>query len=299
MAASQDQDGTIPCAQADYLEQDPVIRGQRFACISFVSPNTALASKEAFCVHKFMSKLASDVKEMLDSMEVVFRDHLSVMDTIRMLRERHGSLWNPADVQEEFRLFKEHSEAELDEEFRSLHGNFKTTIQGFKIRGVFDTLEAARDRSQKLKVLDGKFNVFVAEVGCWCPWDPSSTNIENVEYAETHLNTLVKKYHDQSVIRDEMYTERKNSKLNQIDQDREVWLDRARQERQKEADLRSQRDTEALSMQQIAEAVNEGTDPNNEDDQDKERDNDNDNNNDANNGSGEDEDGQDKVDDGI
>jgi hypothetical protein len=248
MATQQTSAETVPCAVADYLEQDPVIRGQRYACVSFVSPNDALASKEAYCVQQFLGKVAGDIKEMLDSMEVVFSNQPSVMDTVRMLKERHALLWNPFEVQEEFRMFKDQEATRLDDDFRKEYGNFKTTVQGVKIRGVYDTVEDARERAHKLKAMDGKFNVFVAEVGCWVPWDPSSSALQDVEFSETHLNTLMKKYTEQATIRDEVYASRKDRKIDEIDKDREIWLENARRQRQEEALAKAKVDEEAQAL---------------------------------------------------
>jgi hypothetical protein len=246
-------DETTPCTVADYLEQDPVIRGQRYACISFVSPNDALASKDVYCVQQFLGKVAGDIKEMLDSMEVVFATQPSVVDTVRLLRERHALLWNPFEAQEEFRLFKDQEAVRLDEDFRKEHGNFKTTVQGVKIRGVYDTVDEAKDRAHKLKAIDGKFNVFVCEVGCWCPWDPSASAMQDVEYAETHLNTLMKKYNEQATIRDEVYADRKGRKMDEIDKDRDIWLENARKQRVEWAMAKAKEDEEEAAKAEEAE----------------------------------------------
>lgn len=194
---------------------------------------------------------------MLDSMEVVFAPHPSVVDTVRMLKERHASLWSAFEVQEEFRLFKDQEAIRLDDDFRKQHGNFRTTVQGVKIRGVYDTVDEARERALKLKAIDGKFNVFVAEVGCWVPWDPSASTLQDVEYAETHLNTLMKKYNEQADIRDEVYANRKDRKIDEMDKDREIWLDNARRQRQEEADAKAKAEADAKQEKEETEETAE------------------------------------------
>jgi hypothetical protein len=57
--------------------------------------------------------------------------------------------------------------------------------------------------------MDDKFNVYVAQVGCWCHWSPSPEDIENQEYAESHLNTMMKQYKDNQDKKDAFYQERK------------------------------------------------------------------------------------------
>jgi hypothetical protein len=60
-----------------------------------------------------------------------------------------------------------------------------------------------------LKKLDGKFHVYVAEVGCWCPWSPNPEDVQEQEFAETQLNTMMKHYKDNQVKKDIYYEERK------------------------------------------------------------------------------------------
>ena len=72
----------------------------------------------------------------------------------------------------------------------------KTTLNGIKIRGVFDTLEQASEHAKKLQTVDKYFNVFVGEVGKWLPYDPAplSEQAGNPEYAQDQLNNLMKGY---------------------------------------------------------------------------------------------------------
>jgi hypothetical protein len=116
--------------------------------------------------------------------------------------------------------------------------------EGWRSRAVF-----------KLKAIDGKFNVFVAEVGCWCPWDPCASALQDVEYAETHLNTLMKQYNEQASIRDEVYASRKDRKIDEMDKDREIWLDNARRQRQEEADAKAKAEEDARAARSIEDAT--------------------------------------------
>jgi len=225
-----DVDGAVPCKVADHLDQDPVVRGQRYACISFVSPKDAIACKEVFCVHEFMSKISRDIHEMLKTIETVFgsKDD-TVKETARLLMQRHEHLWDADTMQTEFRLFKEQESITIDDNFRRVHGAFKTSIHGVKIRGSYDTVDEAQNRAKALMRIDDRFNVFVAEVGCWCPWDPSTEEIGEVEYKETQLNTLMKKYNEQGESRDELYNKRKTTLIQQMGDDREAWLERVKE----------------------------------------------------------------------
>jgi hypothetical protein len=46
-------------------------------------------------------------------------------------------------------------------------------------------------------------------VGCWCPWSPNPEEVQEQEFAETQLNTMMKHYKDNQVRKDIFYEERK------------------------------------------------------------------------------------------
>ncbi len=220
------EQGLIPVREADYLEQDPQIRGQRFACISFVSPRDAIASKEAYAARKFLSDVAKDVAQTLENVDAAFGEvNSSIRDTVSQLKERHAYLWDEAAVQQEYKLFLTQQATEIDDGFIVEHGNFKSSVHGFKIRGVYDSVEEAKDRGKAIRRFDDKFHVYVSEVGCWCPWNPSADKID-AEYAEAQLNTMMKKYDEGQEAKDEIYNQRKDASIDRMGKDRQVWLER-------------------------------------------------------------------------
>jgi hypothetical protein len=84
-------------------------------------------------------------------------------------------------------------------------------MRGIKVRGTFDTIEEAKVRSEFLKKIDNKFNIYIAQVGCWCPWSPNPESLENQEYSETQLNTLMKEYKKNMDNRDIVFENRKQT----------------------------------------------------------------------------------------
>lgn len=48
-------------------------------------------------------------------------------------------------------------------------------------------------------------------MGCWCPWSPNPDCLENQEYAETQLNTLMKEYKKNMNDKDVVFEARKTS----------------------------------------------------------------------------------------
>jgi hypothetical protein len=116
-------------------------------------------------------------------------------------------------MSEQYGFYKSVNNQELESSFHR-DNNFITSIRGIKVRGVFDTIEEAKNRSEFIKKLDSKFNIYIAQVGCWCPWSPNPDCLENQEYAETQLNTLMKEYKKNMNDKDAVFENRKASLFN-------------------------------------------------------------------------------------
>jgi hypothetical protein len=111
-------------------------------------------------------------------------------------------------VKEDYETFLFKNKKRLDDEFFAKN-DFRTTVQGVKVRGVYDTYNEAIHRCKTLQKLDPAFNVYVGQVGFWLPWDPEPHDIADQEYADDQLNTLMKKYKENEKTRDELYAEHK------------------------------------------------------------------------------------------
>jgi len=48
--------------KVDYLSVDPEVPGQKFVCLSFVSPENVLKNKEMYLVKHFIEELNSELK---------------------------------------------------------------------------------------------------------------------------------------------------------------------------------------------------------------------------------------------
>lgn len=73
------------------------------------------------------------------------------------------------------------------------------SVKGLKIRGVFESEEAAQSRLEYLTKIDNYHHIFTAPVGRWCPWDDSEENAENIKYTGNEkLNNLMKKHKEQT-----------------------------------------------------------------------------------------------------
>jgi hypothetical protein len=198
----------VSTKEQDFLDQDPPIRGQKYVCLSFLSPEDVLKRKDAFYFEKYLERFSNDLADLWNSMLDIHKENVEFTDSLRSIRNRYEQLFNPDNLTHDYNAYVTNESQPLEDAFYEKE-NFQTTIRGLKVRGTYDTLREAQVRAQVLKRIDDKFNVYIAEVGCWCPWSPNPSEIENQEFAETELNTLMKKYQENQQHKDEFYNSRK------------------------------------------------------------------------------------------
>jgi hypothetical protein len=201
-----DSKNVVPVSEMDYLEEDEQIRGQSFVCLSFLSPEKVLGKKEVFTFSKFTENFCNEVTELFENLKLKYPDD---EDGFQTIMDRYRFLFNKKHMQEEYRYFLDEKTDELNNEFNQ-EVDFQTNVRGLKVRGSYDTLREAQVRSEVLKRKDNKHNIYIAQVGCWCPWDPSPNDIQDQHYGEDQLNTLMKKYRENQSYKDMVFDERKN-----------------------------------------------------------------------------------------
>jgi hypothetical protein len=166
----------------DYLEVDPPIPGQSYVCLSFVSPEDMIRKKTIFEARKFVESVLARTK----SGEIKLEDASAELTVDKYLDYAIS--------------YEEENTKQFNDE-----NEFKTSVRGVKIRGVFESLKEAQRKAKVLQTRDPTFHVFVGQLGYWLPWDPNPDNIENQEYAEQHLNEIVKKYKENRQAKDEIW----------------------------------------------------------------------------------------------
>jgi hypothetical protein len=204
----------VSTKEVDYLDEDKAIRGQNYVCLSFVSPEDIIRNKEVYYLEKYLSKFSTDVINLFDNLLLKFPES---EDIIKNVRENHEHLFKGVELESDFKFFKQQNSEKVEKEYLEII-NFQTSIRGIKVRGVFETLKEAQTRAELLRRLGDKFDIFVGQVGVWCPWSPNAEDIQEQEYAETQLNTLVKNYRDNMTLRDEFYAKRKDEKMTDAQQ---------------------------------------------------------------------------------
>jgi len=200
----------VATKEVDYLDEDKPIRGQNYCLLSFLSPEDVLVNKDAYYFSKFLDNFGKDMKTLLDNLENKYPESKDLMDTIK---SNHGYLFDSKEMNEQYKFFKSVNSQDIEKEFHR-ENNFMTSVRGIKVRGVFDTVEEAKTRCEFIKKVDNKFDIFVAQVGCWCPWSPNPNEIENQEYTETQLNTLMKQYKQNMAEKDEIFDKRRIDVIN-------------------------------------------------------------------------------------
>lgn len=215
----------VSVKECDYLTEDPPLRGQNYACVSFITPEDVIKKKELFFFEMFINNFSLDMNEFFQRLEEKYKDEIDVINSIK---EKYDYVFKPEALNEEYQYYVNNNSTNLEKDYYEKN-NFQTSIRGLKIRGTFDTLKEAEVRAQVLKKIDDRFNVYVAQVGCWVPFSPNPDDIENQEYAETQLNTLMKNYKENQDKKDLFYEERKRElqllKMKEKLEQKDAWLE--------------------------------------------------------------------------
>lgn len=115
-------------------------------------------------------------------------------------------------INEQWERYMLTNRQKLEDEFHKANG-FRSTLHGLKIRGVYPTQEQAAARAKALNKKDPAFDIYVAEMGAWLPWDFDASEIESQDYGNDQLNKLMQAYRENSAKRDAFFEEEKRQKL--------------------------------------------------------------------------------------
>lgn len=170
--------------------------------ISKIVDDGNLDSKEKVSeLTELMSKTRIPLQDVFDS----FRDYIAEN------REKIASMEN---IQDSYDDFMSKKGEELENEFHQ-ENDFRTTVRGLKVRGVYSSHQEACARAKKLQQNDPLHNVYVGQVGYWLPWDPEPSRVQEQEYAEKELNELMKKYKENQEKRKELFEAEKDRKVSE------------------------------------------------------------------------------------
>jgi hypothetical protein len=188
--------GNINPKYVDVLDEDKQIAGQKFVCISFISPEKIVKQKELFLFEEFLKKweFSKSMEKFIQFLNFVsYKYKLSFDEISKDFKEflsEEQELMCKGNMEDDYKTFMDQNEEELENAF-NLKYNFQTSTRGIKIRGVYPTMEEAELRCKMLREIDENHDVFVGPVGLWMPWDPEAYKTGRVEYMEDELNQLM------------------------------------------------------------------------------------------------------------
>ena len=179
----------------DLCDEDPPISGQKFVCVSFISPENILKKREHFLFDEFVKQwdLTKSMSKFFDFLNFLsYKYNLKIEDTSKdlndFIKEEEENL-RKSSIEDDYKNFVDKNEEKLNAEFQKNH-SFQTSIRGLKVRGVFPTQEEAELKCKKLREMDPNFDIFVAPVGMWLPWHPDPYKTGEVNFMEEQLNEL-------------------------------------------------------------------------------------------------------------
>ena len=189
----------------DLCDEDPPVAGQKFACLSFVSPEKILKKREVYLFDQFIKQweFSKSMERYFDFVHFIsYKYNLKVEDLIKDFNDfvlEESDKLKKSGIENDYKNFMDKQEDALNEKFNREHA-FQTSVRGLKVRGVFSSQEEAEERSKKLRDQDPNHDIFVGPVGVWMPWDPDAYKTGRVEHMEEELNAL----HKEKVKNEEM-----------------------------------------------------------------------------------------------
>jgi len=211
----------------DYLSVDNSIPGQNYVCMSFVSPEKLIQDFKGFQMCKFLQSYCKEQDLKYDELYSKFEDYIY--------------------------KYSEELERDFDEK-----NEYKTSMRGVKVRGVYNTKEEAENKAKTLSRTDSTFNVFVGQVGYWLPWDPCADNVDKEVFQDEQLNQLMEGYEKNNINREIFYEELKQDKI-QAAKDEYMAAKKKKLEEQKLEEENKRAEDKVNEIEDNNDTITEGT----------------------------------------
>ena len=189
-------DGSQNTKYIDLLDEDKPVAGQKFSCISFISPEKIIKQRELYNFQEFLKQW--DMHKSLEKFNQ-FLSFLSFKYTLNFdnltkdlqdfCSEEKENLFT-STLEDEYKNFMDMNDTRLEDNFNSRH-SFQTSTRGLKVRGSYPSQEEAELRCKMLREVDPNHDVYVGPVGTWMPFHPEAYKTGRVEYLEEELNQLM------------------------------------------------------------------------------------------------------------
>ena len=179
----------------DLCDEDPPIAGQKFCCMSFVSPEKILKKRETYLFNQFVKQwdFSKSMEKTMDFLHFIsFKYGLNsdnIMADFKDFSKEEEDKLKASSIEDDYKNFIDKNEDKINEQFNREHA-FQTSTRGLKVRGVYSTQEEAQNKCVTLRKQDPNHDIFVGPVGIWIPWDPEAYKTGNVQFLEEELNQL-------------------------------------------------------------------------------------------------------------
>ena len=218
-----DPQGNINPKYIDLCDEDQPLAGQKFVCMSFISPEKILKKRELFIFNQFVkqfdfNKSMAKFSDFINFISYKYKLNAETLhnDFKEFVTEENKRI-KEYGIEDDYKNFIDKYEDKLNDEFNREH-SFQTSVRGLKIRGVYNSQEEAEERCKNLRKTDSNHDIFVGPVGIWIPWDPDAYKTGRIEFLEEELNELHKqKLENEAKAKNEFDARVKESKRKAIE----------------------------------------------------------------------------------
>jgi hypothetical protein len=192
------KDGTPNNKYVDLLDEDKAISGQKFVCVSFISPENIIKNKNIFLFENFLKQwdLNNSLQKYRQFLNYISFKYEIDFDSLNneldnfCLEEKENLRNDSKKLFDDYKTFLDTNEEKLTEKYDTSN-NFQTSVRGLKVRGCFPNMGEAELRCKMLREIDPTHDVYVGPVGMWMPFHPEAYKTGRVEYLEPELNQLM------------------------------------------------------------------------------------------------------------
>ncbi len=218
-----DPQGNINPKYIDLCDEDQPLAGQKFVCMSFVSPEKILKKREIFIFNQFVkqfdfNKSMEKFSDFINFISYKYKLNAETLhnDFKEFVTEENKQI-KEYGIEDDYKNFIDKYEDKLNDEFNREH-SFQTSVRGLKIRGVYNSQDEAEERCKNLRKTDSNHDIFIGPVGIWIPWDPDAYKTGRIEFLEEELNELHKqKLENEAKAKNEFDARVKESKRKAIE----------------------------------------------------------------------------------
>ena len=227
----QMSDGSPNSKYVDVLDEDKSVAGQKFCCLSFISPESILKNKREFMFNEFLKnwELNKSLEKFTQFLSFVAYKHKVSFEALQsdlgeFCKEEKDKVFNTS-LNDEFKTFLDKNEDRLATEFDEMN-KFQTSVRGVKVRGSYPSMQEAQLRAEALRAVDSSHDVYVGQVGLWMPFHPEAYKTGRVEYMESELNELMhEKNKNESKAKEDFDVRVKDAKKQAIEDNKKKALE--------------------------------------------------------------------------